>query len=79
MSRCSRFLLLSMFTCFSIYIAGLLAGMLYTLYESLLRHHEQWSVLSASFPYCNVLGAADVLGMLLFFAFLISLVSETRH
>ncbi len=68
-----------MVAAFGVCAAGLTLGMLYTLYECLLRHRDQWSVLSASILYYKFLGALGILGMLLFLAFLFSVMSEKRH
>jgi hypothetical protein len=52
---------------------GLILGMLYTLYTVFLRHALLESVLGNSIPYFKSVGALALLGMLFFFAFLLSL------
>ena len=64
---------------FGICIAGLILGMLYSLFESLARHHDLWLVLSGSVPYYRTLGGLGILGFLLFFGLLFSLLSEKNH
>jgi len=54
--------------------AGLILGMLHTLYVVLLHHAPLESVLGNSIPYFKSVGALAILGMLLFFALLLSLV-----
>jgi hypothetical protein len=78
MNKASKFLLVAMSAAFGICIVGLSFGMLYSLYESLVRHQELWPVLSRSVQFYRVLGALGVLGFVLFFAFLFSLVG-THH
>jgi hypothetical protein len=70
MTSPSRVLLISMSTAFAACIFGLLLGMLYSLYESVFRHHDLESILSRSIPYYKALGLLGILGMLLFFVFL---------
>ena len=78
MTKPAKVLLISMSVAFGICIAGLILGMVYSLYESLARHRDLWMVLSHSIPYYRVLGGAGILGFLLFFAFLVSL-AGTHH
>ena len=59
MSQRSRILLIAMSSAFGMCVVGLVGGMVYTLYEALLRHQEQWSVLSASIIFYKVFGAWD--------------------
>jgi uncharacterized membrane protein len=68
-----------MSTAFGICIFGLLLGLVYSLYESFVRHKELEVVLSRSIPYYKILGELGILGLLLFFAFLISLIIEKNH
>jgi hypothetical protein len=56
---------------FALCILGLLLGMLYSLYESFIRHKDLEAILSRSIPYYKALGGLGILGMLLFFVFLI--------
>jgi len=78
MTKPAKFLLLSMSAAFGICIVGLILGMIYGLYESLARHRDLWTVLSRSILYYRILGGIGILGFLLFFAFLLSLMS-TQH
>ena len=78
MTKPAKFLLLSMSAAFGICIVGLILGMIYGLYESLARHRDLWTVLSRSILYYRILGGIGILGFLLFFAFLLSLMS-THH
>ena len=71
MTSPSRILLISMSISFALCILGLIAGMLYSLYESFFRHKPLESILSRSIPYYKALGLLGILGMLLFFVFLI--------
>jgi hypothetical protein len=70
MSSPSRILLISMSIAFAICIAGLILGMLYSLYESFFLHKDLETILSRSIPYYKALGLLGILGMLLFFIFL---------
>ena len=76
MTRHSRFLLYAMSTAFSICILGLIGGMLYDLCVVFLRHRTLESVLGNSIPFYKTLGGLGILGMLCFFAFLVSLVAR---
>ena len=76
MTKPSRFLLVAMSAAFSICILGLIGGMLYDLCVVFLRHRTLESVLGNSIPFYKTLGALGIAGMLLFFAFLISLISK---
>jgi hypothetical protein len=79
MSSPSRIILLSMSTAFAACILGLIAGMLYSLFEFSLRHKTLESILSHTIPYYKFLAAVGVLGMLLFFAFLLLQISGHRR
>jgi len=83
MTSPSRLILIAMSASFALCILGLLLGILYALFESLLRHHDLESILSRSIPYYKFLGALGILGMLLFFVFLFVQISgpanKDRH
>jgi len=70
MTSPSRILFISMSASFALCILGLIAGMLYSLYESFFRHQALESILSRTIPYYKALGLLGILGMLLFFVFL---------
>ena len=71
----SRLTFLAMSTAFALCILGLIAGLLYSLFESFFRHKALESVLSRTIPYYKFLAALGILGMLLFFAFLLLQIS----
>ena len=79
MSSPSRVILISMSSSFALCILGLIAGMLYSLFESVLRHKTLESILSRTIPYYKFLGALGLLGMLLFFTFLLLQISGHRR
>jgi hypothetical protein len=79
MTRPSRFLLYAMFSAFFICILGLFGGMLYDLCVVFLRHRTLESVLGNSIPFYKTLGGIGIAGMLLFFAFLVSLISKNNQ
>jgi hypothetical protein len=76
MRESSRFLLAAMSVAFGICILGLMGGMLYDLCVVFLQHRTLESVLGNSIPFFKTLGGIGIAGMLLFFAFLISLISK---
>ena len=76
MSSPSRILLVSMSGAFAACILGLILGMLYSLYESFLRHKDLETILSRTIPYYKALGLLGILGMLLFFVFLFLQISR---
>jgi hypothetical protein len=76
MTTASRLLLVAMSAAFGICILGLIGGMLYDLGVVFLRHRTLESVLGNSIPFYKTLGALGIAGMLLFFAFLITLISK---
>jgi hypothetical protein len=78
MTAPSRYLLYAMSSAFSICILGLIGGMLYDLCVVFLGHRTLESVLGNSIPFYKTLGGIGIAGMLLFFAFLISLVSRNN-
>jgi hypothetical protein len=61
---------------FALCILGLIGGMLYDSCVVFLRHRTLESVLGNSIPFYKTLGGVGIAGMLLFFAFLISLISK---
>jgi hypothetical protein len=79
MSGTSRTLLIGMTVAFAICLIGLVLGIFYSLFEYSFRHRELWSVLSGSILFYKILGALGIVGFVLFFAFLISLVSRKRQ
>jgi hypothetical protein len=79
MTKAAKFLLVCMSTAFGMCILGLLLGMVYSLYESLAKHRDLWTVLSRSIPYYRILGALGIFGFILFFAFLLSLMGGHRR
>ena len=76
MTKLSRYLLYSLSAAFSICILGLIGGMLYDLGVVFLRHRTLESALGSSIPFYKTLGGIGIVGMFLFFAFLISLISK---
>jgi hypothetical protein len=78
MNKSSKFLLIAMSAAFAICILGLSVGMIYSLYESFVHHQELWPVLSRVVGFYRALGALGILGFVLFFAFLFSLLG-THH
>jgi hypothetical protein len=76
MTKVSRLLLVAMSVAFGICILGLIGGMFYDLGVVCLRHRTLESVLGNSIPFYKTLGGLGIAGMLLFFAFLISLISK---
>ncbi len=79
MSSPSRLTFLAMSVSFALCILGLVAGMLYSLFESFFRHKTLESILSRTIPYYKFLAALGILGMLLFFAFLLLQISTRHH
>ncbi len=78
MSRISRFFLIAMSVAFAICIFGLLTGMFYYLYAVVAHHQTLESVLGKSIVYYKTLAALGIVGMLCFFAFLLSLMSKNN-
>jgi hypothetical protein len=68
-----------MSTSFALCILGLIAGMLYSLIEFSVRHRSLESILSRTIPYYKFLGALGILGMLLFFVFLLLQISGANR
>ena len=79
MSRRSRFLLIAMSTAFGIAALGLIAGMVYDLYLVSVRRVSLENVLGTSIAYNKILGGFGILGMLLFFAFLLSAIADKKQ
>lgn len=76
MTKFSRFLLYAMSAAFGICCVGLIGGMFYDLYVVSLQHRTLENVLGNSIPYYKTIGELGILGMLLFFALLFSLVAR---
>ena len=76
MTKPSRCLLLAMSVAFAICILGLLTGMVYYLCAVYLWHRTLENVMSRSIAYNKTLGAIGIVGFVLFFAFLLSLMSR---
>jgi len=79
MSRRSRFLLIVMSTAFGITALGLVAGMCYDLYLVSIRHVQFENALGTSIAYNKTLGGFGILGMVLFFAFLLSAIADRKQ
>ncbi len=78
MTKLSRQLLIAMSATFAICILGLVAGMLYYLCAVYLWHRALENVMGSSITYNKTLGAIGILGFILFFAFLVSLMSKKK-
>lgn len=76
MSKPSRFLLYAVFSALTLSAVGLVVGMFYNLFVVLVRHAQLDAALSASILYYKTVGALGILGMVLFFAFLLSLLAS---
>jgi ABC-type amino acid transport system permease subunit len=74
----SRYLLIAMSISLALSAAGLIVGMLYDLYAVFLRHSQLESVLGRSIPYYKTVGGLGILGMILFFLFLLSLMASRQ-
>jgi hypothetical protein len=79
MSRRSRFLLIAMSTSFGIAALGLVIGLFYDLYVVAIRHEQLENALGKTIPYNKVLGGFGILGLLLFFAFILSAIAEKKR
>jgi hypothetical protein len=79
MSRRSRFLLIAMSSAFGIAALGLISGMFYDLYLVSIRRVQLENVLGSSIAYNKTLGGFGILGMLLFFAFLLSAIADKKQ
>ncbi len=78
MSRVSRYLLIAMSAAFGICIFGLVAGMIYYLYLVFVNHRTLESVLGNTIPFYKTLGGIGIVGFILFFAFLVSLMGKNH-
>lgn len=78
MTKPSRCLLIAMSAAFGLCVLGLLAGMVYYLSAVYFGHRTFESVMSNIIPFNKALGGIGILGMILFFAFLFSLMSDNR-
>jgi len=78
MKRTPKLFLIGMSGAWGACALGLIFGMIYTLYESLIRHRDLWSVLSHRIRFYRMLGGLGIVGIALLFALLLSLIS-TDH
>jgi hypothetical protein len=78
-SKFSRSLLYAMSAAFGVCILGLIGGMLYDLCVVFVRHRTLESVLSNSIPFYKTLGGLGIVGMILFFTFLFSLIARNNQ
>ena len=78
MNRRSRFLLIAMSTAFTVCILGLVLGMLYYVGAVYFADRTLESVMRSSSLFNKILGSIGILGMVLFFAFLFSLLSKNH-
>ena len=79
MTRSSRILLIAMSVSFAICILGLLTGMVYYLSAVYLGHRSLETVMGNIIPFNKTIGAIGILGFVLFFAFLFSLMSKNNQ
>lgn len=79
MSRRSQFLFIAMSTAFGIAALGLISGIGYDLYLVSIRHFQLENVLASSIAYNKILGGFGILGMILFFAFLLSVIADKNQ
>jgi hypothetical protein len=79
MGKRSRLLLIAMCTAFGISGVGLVIGLFYDLYVVSVRHGQLENVLGKSISYNKVLGGLGILGMFLFFGFILSAIAEKKR
>jgi len=79
MSRRSKSLLIAMSACFGLSAAGLILGMFYYLILVFFNKRSLETVLGNSIAYNEVLGGLGILGLILFFAFLFSAISDKKQ
>ena len=79
MSRRSRLILIAMCAAFGIAAIGLVIGLCYVLYFVSVRHAQLETVLGNSIAYNQTLGGLGILGMVLFFAFLLSAIADKKQ
>jgi hypothetical protein len=79
MSQRSRILLIAMSVAFGIATLGLIAGICYDLYLVSIRHVQLENVLGTSIAYNKILGGFGILGMILFFTFLFSTITDKKQ
>jgi ABC-type amino acid transport system permease subunit len=79
MTKRSRIILLGMFITLGLSALGLILGMLYDLYVIFVRHAQLENVLANNIAYYKTVGGLGVIGMVLFFAFLISAMVEKKQ
>jgi hypothetical protein len=79
MSRRSRFLLIAMSTALGIAALGLISGICYDLYLVSVRHMQLENALGTSIAYNKVFGGFGILGIILFFAFLLSAIADKKQ
>ena len=79
MTKLSRYLLIAMSTAFGLCILGLLVGMVYYLCAVYIGHRTLENVMGNIIPFNKTLGAIGILGFILFFAFLFSLMSKNSR
>jgi hypothetical protein len=78
MTRLSRCLLVAMSIAFGVCIFGLVVGMVYYLCVVLVNHRTLENVLGNSIPFYKALGGIGIVGFILFFAFLLSLMGKNN-
>ena len=79
MNKPSRYLLIAMSKAFGLCILGLLAGMVYYLSAIYLAHRTLENVMGNLISFNKTLGVIGILGFILFFAFLFSLLSKNNN
>jgi len=74
----SRYLLIAVTISLALSAAGLILGMLYDLYAVFIHHSQLEIVLGRSIPSYKTVGGLGILGMILFFIFLLSVMSSRQ-